>query len=140
MLASESSVLRERALLARVKATRLQMDARDMLARGRIGKKDAHTEEQEQASETEEEETMEPASRVKKSLDRMLSVLEEDLANVESSIGDKLHVLDKDRDGILTAEELHVSVCYLASCHKSVMNVDTVYAISGCHKIYFAKQ
>eukprot|EP01138_Halocafeteria_seosinensis_P016465 gb/GECG01016796.1/.p1 GENE.gb/GECG01016796.1/~~gb/GECG01016796.1/.p1 ORF type:complete len:824 (+),score=150.64 gb/GECG01016796.1/:1-2472(+) len=110
VLASESSVLRERALLARVKATRLQMDARDMLARGRIGKKAAASVEESESGQEEATDTDVPTSRVKKSLDRMLSVLEEDLANVDTSIGDKLHVLDKDKDGVLTAEELHDAI------------------------------
>lgn len=104
-LASESSVSRERALLNRIKETRLEIDATDMLSAGRIGLSESAEAEDET---TASEDTLLP--RVKKHLDRMLEQLEDELEDVDKSIGDKLRVLDKDQDGIVTAEEVYDAI------------------------------
>uniref|UniRef100_A0A7S2CRV2 EF-hand domain-containing protein n=1 Tax=Florenciella parvula TaxID=236787 RepID=A0A7S2CRV2_9STRA len=44
--------------------------------------------------------------RVKSKLDAMLEKLEADVAKVDEAIGDKMHVLDLDDDGLMSAREL----------------------------------
>jgi len=44
--------------------------------------------------------------RVKSKLDAMLEKLEADVAKVDEAIGDKMHVLDLDDDGLMSAGEL----------------------------------
>ncbi|GMH75609.1 hypothetical protein TrST_g7638 [Triparma strigata] len=73
--------------------------------------------EQEQEQEEEQVEKKERKSKDERNLDKsvkvlkskvsqMLETLEEQLQEVEGKVGDKLQFLDKDGDGVLTAEEL----------------------------------
>lgn len=45
-------------------------------------------------------------ARLKKRLESMVDKIELQLSDVEGKIGDKLHILDKDADGVLTREEM----------------------------------
>ena len=57
--------------------------------------------------EKEEAETDDPiVARLKKRLESMVDKIEVQLSETKVKIGDKLHYLDKDRDGILTKEEM----------------------------------
>jgi hypothetical protein len=71
--------------------------------------KDSTTEEHVEAVEEEEEEE-EPddpvVARLKKKLESMVDKIEVQLSDVQVKIGDKMHWLDKDQDGILTREEM----------------------------------
>jgi len=55
----------------------------------------------------EEEYAEDPVvARLKKRLESMVDKIELQLSDVEGKIGDKLHILDKDADGVLTREEM----------------------------------
>jgi hypothetical protein len=57
--------------------------------------------------EVEEEEPEDPVvARLKKRIESMVDKIEVQLSETEVKIGDKLHFLDKDKDGILTQEEM----------------------------------
>jgi len=45
--------------------------------------------------------------KLKDKVEKMVDILESQLADIESQIGTKLHVLDKDNDGVFSVEELH---------------------------------
>lgn len=63
---------------------------------------DDQTEEEE-----EEEHTDDPVvARLKQRLESMVDKIELQLSDVEEAIGDKLHILDKDADGVLSREEM----------------------------------
>lgn len=94
LLAQMSSVEQERAALEKVKTAKLRMDAATRLAKGRIGRPD----------EDWQDDTN--SSMIRSRLERMLENLEDELDSVDRSIGDKLNVLDKDGDGVVSAEEL----------------------------------
>ena len=49
----------------------------------------------------------------------MLDKLEVDIEKVESTIGDKLHMLDKDKDGVLTTAELSEVISHVLKQHTS---------------------
>ena len=49
----------------------------------------------------------------------MLDKLEVDIEKVESTIGDKLHMLDKDKDGVLTTAELSEVISHVLKRHTS---------------------
>ena len=142
MLASESAVLKERATLARIKASRMQEQASEMLAKGRIAKKKRGSatasdgEASGEPAKKKEEEEASPktgsdasldytASSVAGVLDSMISRLEGQVDSVDSAIGDKLHLLDKDGDGVLSRQELEDVVGRLMKL-KGVQEGDTV--------------
>ncbi|TFJ85538.1 hypothetical protein NSK_003047 [Nannochloropsis salina CCMP1776] len=67
-----------------------------------------------------------PSSAMDKALERMrmkvasmLDKLEVDMEKVESTIGDKLHMLDKDKDGVLTTAELSEVISHVLKRHTS---------------------
>jgi hypothetical protein len=57
-------------------------------------------------SETEEHEEDLVVARLKKRIENMVDKIEVQLSDAELKIGDKLHLLDKDMDGILSLEEI----------------------------------
>jgi hypothetical protein len=57
--------------------------------------------------------------RVHASLDAMLDRLERELEETEQQLGDKLGVLDKDRDGVIPVEELEIAIKNLLSNAKT---------------------
>ena len=66
------------------------------------------------------------SSAMDKALDRMrmkvasmLDKLEVDIEKVETTIGDKLHMLDKDKDGVLTTAELSEVISHVLKRHTS---------------------
>lgn len=65
---------------------------------------DQATDELEEEEEQEEEDVV--VARLKKSIESMVDKIEVQLSDVQVKIGDKLHFLDKDMDGILTREEM----------------------------------
>ena len=52
------------------------------------------------------EEALSIPKRLNDRVSRMLKDIEKELDNVELSIGNRMHVLDTDRDGIITQQEL----------------------------------
>mmetsp|Transcript_13854 Transcript_13854/g.26098 ORF Transcript_13854/g.26098 Transcript_13854/m.26098 type:complete len:820 (-) Transcript_13854:271-2730(-) len=67
-------------------------------------------------------------SRLKSKVESMVGNLEIQLSDVESKIGDKLHFLDKDMDGILSREEM--AIC-LQSVLKRPLTFDEAMAIAA---------
>lgn len=68
---------------------------------------DEPVESMEEAAEYAEEEVEDPiVARLKKRIESMVDKIELQLSDVEVKIGDKLHFLDKDMDGILSLEEM----------------------------------
>jgi len=67
-------------------------------------------------------------SRLKSKVESMVGNLEIQLSDVEAKIGDKLHFLDKDMDGILSREEM--AIC-LQSVLKRPLTVDEAMAIAA---------
>jgi len=80
-----------------------------------------HTEEEERTPEEEEEEDEEEEDvsllRMKSLIDGMMTRLEDRLTKTESVLGDKLHKLDVDRDGVLDNDELQAAVMQLLRRH-----------------------
>jgi len=64
---------------------------------------DGHNEIVEEEAEPEEDVVV---ARLKKRIETMVDKIEGQLSTVEIQIGDKLHLLDQDNDGILTQEEI----------------------------------
>jgi hypothetical protein len=72
-----------------------------------VGHADSATDEHVEAVDEEEEEPDDPVvARLKKKLESMVDKIEVQLSDVQVKIGDKMHWLDKDQDGILTREEM----------------------------------
>eukprot|EP00934_Nitzschia_sp_Nitz4_P008592 Nitzschia sp. Nitz4//scaffold239_size30010//14829//17923//NITZ4_008012-RA/size30010-snap-gene-0.32-mRNA-1//1//CDS//3329543568//8582//frame0 len=63
-------------------------------------------ESSEEVVEDEEEAEDPVVRRLKKRIASMVDKIEVQMSNVELKIGDKLHILDKDKDGVLTLEEM----------------------------------
>lgn len=59
-----------------------------------------------EAVQVEEDEDDPVVARLKKRLETMVDKIEVQMSDVKTKIGDKLHMLDKDKDGILTPEEM----------------------------------
>ena len=87
---------------------------------GEIEEKDSNEEApkeyKEEPTSAEEEEVVDYAdekfdralSRLKSKVESMVGNIEIQLSDVEAKIGDKLHLLDKDTDGILSREEMAI--------------------------------
>lgn len=88
---------------------------------GEIESKDSNEEatkesKEESTSDEDEEEVVDYAdekfdralSRLKSKVESMVGNIEIQLSDVEAKIGDKLHLLDKDTDGILSREEMAI--------------------------------
>lgn len=72
-------------------------------------------------SNGEEDEPEDPVvSRLKKRLESMVDKIELQLSDVEREIGDKLHILDKDDDGVLSREEM-------AECLRDVLKREITF-------------
>lgn len=75
----------------------------------------------ESMEEYAEEEVEDPiVARLKKRIESMVDKIELQLSDVEVKIGDKLHFLDKDMDGILSLEEM-------AECLQQVLKRDITF-------------
>ncbi|KAG7402085.1 hypothetical protein PHYBOEH_007299 [Phytophthora boehmeriae] len=94
-LAFKSLVEKERQTVTQLKQNKYDMDVEGLLAAGRIGT---------QATENK------TAGRMMKKLESMLSNLEVEIEEVDRHVGDRLNILDRDSDGVLTAEELRDAV------------------------------
>ena len=94
-LVFKSSVAKERKALVNMKQFKREMDTQKLLASGRIGAKSKENK---------------AAHRMMSKLDSMIMNLEEELQKVDDTIGDRLNFLDKDRDGVLSAEELTAAI------------------------------
>ena len=149
LLASTSGVAAERSVLLKVKSTRLQMEALEMLEKGRIkpSRRDfaprvSSAEDDAAAADLDDDDdevtdaadvqraeddaaAPEPVrvdkslANVKARLDAMLTSLETDLERVDIKIGDKLHLLDKDNDGLLSKVELEEAIKTNLSQHNT---------------------
>eukprot|EP00559_Dactyliosolen_fragilissimus_P008254 CAMPEP_0184857306 /NCGR_PEP_ID=MMETSP0580-20130426/2468_1 /TAXON_ID=1118495 /ORGANISM="Dactyliosolen fragilissimus" /LENGTH=919 /DNA_ID=CAMNT_0027352827 /DNA_START=403 /DNA_END=3162 /DNA_ORIENTATION=- len=89
----------------------------------------------EEESENEEKETEYVDIKLQKAVDRlkfkvesMIGKIEVQLSDVETKIGDKLHYLDKDMDGILSREEM--AIC-LQSVLKRPLTFDEAMVIAS---------
>ncbi|CAI5714716.1 unnamed protein product [Hyaloperonospora brassicae] len=94
-LAFKSLVEKERQTVGQLKQNKYDMDVEGLLAAGRIGA---------QATENK------TAGRMMKKLETMLSSLEVEIEEVDRHVGDRLNILDRDSDGVLSAEELRDAV------------------------------
>ncbi|TDH68983.1 hypothetical protein CCR75_000946 [Bremia lactucae] len=94
-LAFKSLVEKERQTVSQLKQNKYEMDVDGLLAAGRIGA---------QATENK------TAGRMMKKLESMLSNLEVEIEQVDRHVGDRLNLLDRDSDGVLSAEELRDAV------------------------------
>eukprot|EP00644_Phytophthora_capsici_P006200 jgi/Phyca11/535137/estExt2_fgenesh1_pg.C_PHYCAscaffold_320044 len=94
-LAFKSLVEKERQTVSQLKQNKYDMDVEGLLAAGRIG------------AQTAENKT---AGRMMKKLESMLSNLEVEIEEVDRHVGDRLNILDRDSDGVLSAEELRDAV------------------------------
>lgn len=94
-LAFKSIVEKERQAVDQMKQNKSEMDVEGLLAAGRIG------------AQSKENKT---AGRMMKKLETMLSNLEVELDKVDRDVGDRLNVLDRDSDGVVSAEELRNAV------------------------------
>ncbi|KAI9986603.1 hypothetical protein PInf_025556 [Phytophthora infestans] len=94
-LAFKSLVEKERQTVSQLKQNKYDMDVEGLLAAGRIGA---------QATENK------TAGRMMKKLEAMLSNLEVEIEEVDRHVGDRLNILDRDSDGVLSAEELRDAV------------------------------
>lgn len=94
-LAFKSLVEKERQTVSQLKQNKYDMDVEGLLAAGRIGA---------QAAENK------TAGRMMKKLESMLSNLEVEIEEVDRHVGDRLNILDRDSDGVLSAEELRDAV------------------------------
>lgn len=82
---------------------------------------DEPVESMEEDAEHVEEEVEDPVvARLKKRIESMVEKIELQLSDVEVKIGDKLHFLDKDMDGILSLEEM-------AECLQQVLKRDITF-------------
>lgn len=66
---------------------------------------DAHLDSADEEKETDEVEDS-VIARLQKRVESMVDKIEVQLSETKVKIGDKLHILDKDRDGIMTKEEM----------------------------------
>lgn len=94
-LAFRSSVEKERKAFQNMTNLKSEMSVQMLLAAGRIGN---------QSKENK------AAMRMMKKIDSMISRLGSELEDVDRMIGDRLNFLDKDRDGVLSAEELKTAI------------------------------
>jgi hypothetical protein len=128
-MASASALQHEKELVAKIKAARLRIDASEMLAAGRISEA-AALDAVEAAMEGTGQKAPDGADaadlasedaatrlardvaskRVKAAVDVLLTRLEDDLEAADRSIGDRLVVLDRDCDGIVSAEEMQRAI------------------------------
>lgn len=54
--------------------------------------------------------------RVSQRVKRMLFRIEEDLDKADQSIGDRMHLLDTDNDGLISRRELEEALTFLQAC------------------------
>ncbi|RLN48679.1 hypothetical protein BBJ28_00009543 [Nothophytophthora sp. Chile5] len=94
-LAFKSLVEKERQTVSQLKQNKYDMDVEGLLAAGRIG------------AQTAENKT---TGRMMKKLESMLTNLEVEIEEVDRHVGDRLNILDRDSDGVLSAEELRDAV------------------------------
>ncbi|DAZ95608.1 TPA: hypothetical protein N0F65_000091 [Lagenidium giganteum] len=112
-LASKSIVEKERQAIDQMKQNKSEMDVEGLLAAGRIG------------AQTRESKT---AGLMMKKLETMLSNLEVELDKVDRDVGDRLNVLDRDSDGVLSADELKHAV--MTILRKSNTEEDVEWLVS----------
>ncbi|CAI5743823.1 unnamed protein product [Peronospora destructor] len=112
-LAFKSLVEKERQTVSQLKQTKHDMDVEGLLAAGRIGA---------QATENR------TAGRMMKKLESMLSNLEVEIEEVDRHVGDRLNILDRDSDGVLSAEELRDAV--MTILRKANIQEDVEWVVS----------
>jgi Ca2+-binding EF-hand superfamily protein len=79
-------------------------------------------EEEEEEEDDDEEEDDVSLLRMKSLIDGMMTRLEARLTKTESALGDKLHKLDVDRDGVLDTDELKAAVMQMLRRHSSAQD------------------
>lgn len=80
---------------------------------------------EEEEEEEEDEEDDVSLLRMKSLIDGMMTRLEDRLTKTESALGDKLHKLDVDRDGVLDNDELKAAVMQLLRRHATSQDEDS---------------
>jgi len=103
-LAFKSLVEKERQVLDQMKQNKSVMDVKGLLAAGRIG------------AQSKENKT---ADRMLKKLDTMISKLEVELDKVDKDVGDRLNILDRDSDGVVSADEFKTAVMTILRKNKT---------------------
>jgi len=124
-MAGASALQQERARISKIKAARLRMEAVEMLARGKIDAAKAAVDRADDAEAgalgdehddaTDDDAASQlakdtAASRVKSALDTLLVRLEGDMEAADESLGATLTLLDRDHDGVVSADELQSAI------------------------------
>ena len=88
-----------------------------------------HADEEEDHEYSEHDRKLDKAiARLKSKVESMVGNLEIQISDVEAKIGDKMHLLDKDMDGILSREEMAIT---LQSVLKRPLTFDEAMAIAS---------
>ncbi|KAI5075404.1 hypothetical protein GOP47_0009480 [Adiantum capillus-veneris] len=114
VLASASSVSKERAEFLRLVNKEIALYNEMVKKEGKEGEAEARKAYQ-AAHEDRERSTAEArvSTALVERVDAMLQKLEKEIDDVDAEIGDRLKLLDRDRDGKVTAEELAAAAMYL---------------------------
>lgn len=75
------------------------------------------TSEEDKVDEEEDDESDVTLKRMKSLIDGMMTRLEDRVSKTESELGDKLHKLDADKDGMVSSDELHAAVMQVLRRH-----------------------
>lgn len=113
MMTSDSALAAEREMLRAVRAREEMSEVTELLARGRIGVAFDASKAQVAAA------PVDAAARVRAGLDRMLTSLEHELESVDETIGSKLYLLDRDKDGVITTTELQYAIQNVLGAHNT---------------------
>lgn len=105
---------------------------------------DDHLEKSEETpqEEPEKEETEDPiVARLQKRVKSMVDKIEVQLSETQVKIGDKMHVLDKDDDGLLTRDEMAEALQQVLkrkiSLEEALKIADTMVSFSCVHALLF---
>lgn len=116
VLASASSVSREREEFLRLVNKEINLYHRMMEKEGTDGEKDAmkaYRAAHEETENSSDEHVDEVSSALINRVDAMLQNLEKEIDDVDAKIGDRWRVLDRDYDGKVTPEEVASAAMYL---------------------------
>lgn len=90
---------------------------------------ETHADEEEDSEYSEHDRKLDKAiARLKSKVESMVGNLEIQISDVEAKIGDKMHLLDKDMDGILSREEMAIT---LQSVLKRPLTFEEAMAIAS---------
>merc|ERR1712157_544639 len=87
-------------------------------------KKKIEQEEQEEISSSGDAKLDKSITRLKARVDAMFGKIERQLTDVEIKIGDKLHLLDKDSDGVISTEEM--TICLRSVLKRNITHDEAI--------------